>query len=690
MKKLLILTLFWTNFAHATNYYVSNSGNNSNAGTSAGAAWQTLSKVNSFTFASGDSILFKRGDVWLGTITVNRNNLNFDAYGTGARPIITGLMTLSGFTNVSGNIWKTTVSCPNDLRYVTIDGVPTEWARTPNKGQAFNSYYYLSSYSNGSPKTVTVSSLPTSPNRTGHRFFVEGFSWSKIIGKVTSQSGSTLTYTYGALNVFGFTPSFRDLSGTGNALCFVGNVADVDSENEWAYDSTNTAYYIYSSVNPSAKIIKVSTVDILFDLGAFGNISIKNIELEGANSAAIYSKNGSGNLNLSKIYFNGSGNKGIALSNCDNITVEDDTAVNCYDNTFMLPKSSGNDNASVKRNKISYNGPQETMHYNGDDQDGAAVVISMNNVQIFDNDIYRSYYHGVNFGSGANASNIEITRNKIIRPSVYAGDCGGLYNIGLNASTSFTAPTNRYVHDNWIDSSICWPYGRSSVQTGTSKGIYNDARTYNVYYYNNIVTNCDMAFANNSPSGITIRGNTLVTNRGINFRRLNIGNSTDFAIKGNIISLNNPNGIIYSYYTDNLGSQTIAQDFAGDVAVDSNICNSSNTAYNVQTNVSPSTNYSLSGWQALTGVSASDALTKYVPLGETGRKVIINWDNKTNSFPLSYKYSDYNGNNYNNGTISLPAYGFVLLYYTGPLDGEPQPPVITNPGDPVRVPWRVN
>lgn len=689
MKYILTILFFWTNIVHATNYYVSAAGSNSNAGTSTGAPWQTLSKVNSFTFASGDSILFRRGDKWIGTIAVGRSNLNFDAYGIGPRPIITGLMSLSGWTEVKPNVYKTSVSCPNDLRYMTIDGIPTEWARTPNKGQGFNSYNYLASYSNGSPKTVTVASLPASPSKVGKRFFVEGFAWSKIIGKVTAHSGSTLTYTNGALNIFGSNPSFRDLSGSGNALIFIGDTSDIDSENEWAYDSTGTEFYIYSTANPSTKVIKVSIVQKLFDLAGFGNISIKNIELEGANGASIYKLNGTGNLTFSNIYFNGSGNKGLALSNCDNVTVEDDTAINCYDNTFMLPKSVGNDNASVKRNSIVNNGPHETMHYNGDDQDGAALVISMNNVEIFDNYIWRSYYHGINFGSGSNASNVEITRNRIIRPSVFAGDCGGIYNIFVNSNAVLTAPTNRSVHDNWVDSSICWPYGRKSIQTGSSKGIYNDARTYNVDYYNNLITNCDMAFANNSPTGVTIRNNTFITSRGVNFRRLNVGNSTDFSIKNNIFSLTSQTAIMYSYYGETMGGQSIAADFAGDVSIDSNICNSGNTAYNADTDEMNSTNYSLTGWRTLTGVSTNDVIVPYLPIAETGRKLVTNWTASTVNVTLNYKYSNYTGTAYNAGTISLPPHSWQLLYYTGPLDGQPQPPLPTNPGDPVRVPWRI-
>ncbi len=52
-----------SSYANATNYYVSNTGNDGAAGTSTGAAWQTIAKVNASSFSPGDSILFKCGEL---------------------------------------------------------------------------------------------------------------------------------------------------------------------------------------------------------------------------------------------------------------------------------------------------------------------------------------------------------------------------------------------------------------------------------------------------------------------------------------------------------------------------------------------------------------------------------------------------------------------------------------------------
>lgn len=89
MKKLFLLLLMIqiSLMGFSTNYYVSNSGNDSNNGTSITTTWLTLSKVNSVTFAAGDSVLFKRGDSFYGQLLPKSGTASGDviysSYGTG-------------------------------------------------------------------------------------------------------------------------------------------------------------------------------------------------------------------------------------------------------------------------------------------------------------------------------------------------------------------------------------------------------------------------------------------------------------------------------------------------------------------------------------------------------------------------------------------------------------------------------
>jgi 3-phytase len=86
-------------------YYVdSGAGNDANAGTSAAAAWKSLTKANAAPLAPGDRILFKRGGSWAGKLTLSRSGtaaspIVVGSYGTGQLPVIqgsSGCVVLSG------------------------------------------------------------------------------------------------------------------------------------------------------------------------------------------------------------------------------------------------------------------------------------------------------------------------------------------------------------------------------------------------------------------------------------------------------------------------------------------------------------------------------------------------------------------------------------------------------------------
>ncbi len=78
---LLLLVCIAVSPAWGTTYYVDqyNSGN-----------FKTISQVNAFSFKSGDSILFKRGQEWGETLIVKSSYLTIGAYGSGADPVING------------------------------------------------------------------------------------------------------------------------------------------------------------------------------------------------------------------------------------------------------------------------------------------------------------------------------------------------------------------------------------------------------------------------------------------------------------------------------------------------------------------------------------------------------------------------------------------------------------------------
>ena len=133
-----LLALLWCSAASATTYYVSNSGTDSAGCTTVANPCKTLGYVDNpanITLNPGDSVLMQRGGVWNEQLIPPASGtagspIIFDAYGTGAAPVLTPMISLAGasWTQNSGNIYTTTVSSAigspqvNDLQLGTIWG----------------------------------------------------------------------------------------------------------------------------------------------------------------------------------------------------------------------------------------------------------------------------------------------------------------------------------------------------------------------------------------------------------------------------------------------------------------------------------------------------------------------------------------------------------------------------------------
>jgi parallel beta-helix repeat protein len=101
--KVLVVLLAVSMHAFAATYYVSNTGDDHAAGTTADAAWKTVAHVNAQTFMPGDSILFKRGDIWREVLRAPSSGspeaaIKFGAYGTGEIPVFDAALLTADWT----------------------------------------------------------------------------------------------------------------------------------------------------------------------------------------------------------------------------------------------------------------------------------------------------------------------------------------------------------------------------------------------------------------------------------------------------------------------------------------------------------------------------------------------------------------------------------------------------------------
>jgi|SRR3989344_4057930 len=131
----------------ANTYYINaTSGNNNNDGLSEATAWQTINKVNSSNFNPGDSILFKRGEVWRETLTIpssgnSTNQIIFGSYGIGAKPIFIGSEAATSWTNLGSNIWSSAVSNnPTGIWFMNFNG-SINWCKKESNQGNLNAEY---------------------------------------------------------------------------------------------------------------------------------------------------------------------------------------------------------------------------------------------------------------------------------------------------------------------------------------------------------------------------------------------------------------------------------------------------------------------------------------------------------------------------------------------------------------------
>lgn len=103
--------------AAGTTYFVSDAGDDGNNGTSPDTAWKSLAKVSAAGLEPGDSVSFRRGDVWTGGLSVSRSGnakaaVTLNSYGSGTLPTF--------LTGDGGNCIKI------DGDYIIVDGLRAE------------------------------------------------------------------------------------------------------------------------------------------------------------------------------------------------------------------------------------------------------------------------------------------------------------------------------------------------------------------------------------------------------------------------------------------------------------------------------------------------------------------------------------------------------------------------------------
>ena len=252
MKKILIFLLCLSGLrASATDYYVSSTGNDAANGLSTSTSWKTITKVNaeySF-FKPGDRILFKRGDVFVGTLSITKsgsigNPITIGAYGAGENPLFVGFTTVNGWSSVGGGIYSKIIKCESPPVMVTVDDENTGMGRFPNKG-------WMSIDSHNSNLSLTDADLYSSiSDWTGAEVVIRVNPYVINHLPISSHRGQTLTFT--DRTVF----NLED----GYGYFIQNDLRTLDLYKEWYYNPQTSTFFMYfGSESPTSHTVKVSS-----------------------------------------------------------------------------------------------------------------------------------------------------------------------------------------------------------------------------------------------------------------------------------------------------------------------------------------------------------------------------------------------------------------------------------------------
>ena len=656
-----LIFLFFSLTASATTYYLSSSsGNDSNSGTSSSSPWRTLNKLNSFhNLQAGDNVLFKRGDTFYGYVTIfnsgsRANPITFGAYGSGPKPIISGFTNVTTWNNLGGNIWESSnpVSTLSTLKMVVVNGVNTPVGRYPNASTSYpflpNYFYFQSHNGTGSGATsITSSSLSSGTNWTGADVVVRVNHWTLDKERITSQSGSTISYvgqSSGVVDNWGF---------------FIENdPRTLDEQNEWYYNPSTHKIRIFSSSPPSNVLI--SSVDTIFYAYNKSDLKVDNLDIQGANTTAVDFRN-CNNATITNCDISYTGDVGIDINNqnySNTADIENNSFNNCGSSSIF---TSGGASMIIKNNSVVGSGVISAIKPN-DCSNGGILIHNSANSLIQYNRVDSSGYCGIQFrGNGVQVRNNFVNHSAIVRD-----DGGGIY-------TGYANETGKVIDGNIVLNSVGNMNGVPVKGAALmSSGIYIDDLGNNIKITNNTMANCSSAgLFLHIPSNITAYNNTCYNNGGTAFTRggLFVQANLNSQMSGNIVKNNiffAKNPIQLSLFYTSQYSINDVQNFG---TLDSNyyakpidpsttvLSNPSDDSY---------TNMDLSQWQSYSGKDLHSKNPSKSISDVSDLRFEYNATTQAKTISLGANYIDARGKTYN-GSITLAPYSSAVLIKDGPV-----------------------
>lgn len=434
--------------------------------------------------AAGDSVLFKRGTTHYGTITIGQSGtsgsrITLGAYGTGAKPVLSGFTTLSSWTLHSGNIYYASVSAQNPtyVRNVSINGTLYAKARYP---KALN-YLRVDTGVHTSTSWTSSGAIGIA-SYVGAEVAMRTSRWTLDVSEVTSHDTST-----GALTVATAFPGGAALQNYG--FFFQNHLNACTDENEWVWDATNKRVYVhFGTGTPTGKTVMASTVTNILILSNRSYITVQDLEVAGSVERGIVL----------------GATTGITINNCDlryngldGVSRDEDSSSPAADVDFIFTNNYGYGNTgrafAAKKGPTNatfqYNNIQHTGMIEGHGKSGnngyVAFSISGNNMLVSYNKFEYVGYNAIRFVG----SDVTI-ENNFVRAITQTVDDGGAIYTFSGDQTNGDGYLRRIIRNNIVIGEPGNSHIATTSTTGACHGIYMDDNSRDVQLLNNVVFNC--------------------------------------------------------------------------------------------------------------------------------------------------------------------------------------------------------
>jgi len=501
----LTLLILISSFCFSTNYYFSSTGSDLNTGTSINAPFNALEKIQTLNLLPGDSILLKKGDVFIGQITIKTSGIAqkpivISSYGPGtAIPILTGATSIRTWANYPQDTRLFYTSLLQPIKQLYSNNKLLDLARYPNAPS------YLKANTGMTVGNVQQSSPTTLKQANGYwvgatvKYRANNWAWE--YRPITGFTNGNITYK----------PDTRYAVAGGNNFFIENKREQLDAPNEWFYDSTTKQLFYYPT---NAATIQSSNVKaVIYDNGVKIDSLVSYITIS--------------NLIFDKFAANGiygvAKNSFITIENCAFQNIEEigvkfySKANNCFVNNCKLKDVRGRGISFVEayRNTISNNILKRIGLLQGRGISGVNGYVGIvceirdesrdrlldrydtisNHNYVHHNIIDSSGYIGIRVDGQYNT----VEKNIIDHAMLNLDDGGGLY--CYNTVTKSSTINNNFVMN-------------SAAQATITNGIYIDNNAYDMSVLNNTVTNIPGAgiLINAQAHDNIIRSNVLYNN----------------------------------------------------------------------------------------------------------------------------------------------------------------------------------